>query len=209
MVQEWQNSRRGVTLLELMASLSLAVVVGLLAWSMFRQEGGAIRHLLGRSQRHAQGTAFTETLAQGLILGKGLRDLSPTSIRWIDRQGQLRQLGMAWGDSVLHSETHRPLDSVCGFQVSALGRQSPSSQFGFSSEPRDSLDSDDNGFVDWEELDQNHDDVLDSSEIPELRLVVLTWHACGDTTGHRLVVCPRNRRGPTPQSRKPGDDFDF
>lgn len=204
-----QKLQRGLTLLELMASLSLAVVVGLLAWSMFRQEGNAIRHLLGRSQHHAKANAFTEVLAQGLIQGKGLRELSPTSIQWIDRQGGRRQLGSSWGDSVLRSETHRPLDSICGFQVSAQGKQTLSSAQGFSSVSSDTLDRDDNGTVDWEELDQNHDDLLDTAELPELRLVILTWHACGDTTQHRLVASPRNRVGPPPQNSSLGDDFDF
>jgi hypothetical protein len=207
---------RGISLLELLASLSLAMVVGLLAYSLYRQGQGTLKQWFKRHDAQSRHLAFSQLQTHLLLRGQGLVEVAEQALEVVTVDGRRMRLEQAFGDSVATLNGKAPIDSICDLQIKAFGAALSPDPFqmpgmranaenlsqGIAQGLRDdSLDTNRDGLIEFSELDVNQDNRLDSLELGRTRLIEMQWRRCGESHArHRLVIAPRNRVSPQVES---------
>jgi hypothetical protein len=197
----------GITLLELLASLSLAMVVGLLAYSLYRQSQGTLKQWFKRHDAQSRHFAFSRLNSNLLLRGQGLVEVTEQAIEVVTSDGRRLRLEQAFGDTAATLNGKTPIDSVCDLKIRAFGAALSPDPFSMGEQGNaqnthqslrdDSLDTNRDGLIEFSELDQNQDNRLDSLELGRTRLIEMQWRRCGDSHArHRLVLAPRNRVAP-------------
>lgn len=196
-----RNHARGITLLELLASLSLAVAVGLLSYTLYRQSQGTLKQWFSRQDSQAQQLAFSRLWSNLLLRGQGLLEVGESGLEVLTADGRRLRLWQEFGDSLATLNGKDRSDSICDLKIKVWGsflNPDPFSGSLLSTENPalrdDSLDTNRDGLIDFSELDGDRDNSLDSLELGHVRLIEMQWRRCGEKPGQRrLVVAPRNR----------------
>jgi hypothetical protein len=191
-------SQAGITLVELIAALSLASIVGLLALFLFRQGRQTLLHSLGQEVDYTQAAAVSHLISQVLREGAGLKEVREDGLESVTRDGRPFQLEQPFGDTVVFLNGKPTLDSACQLKISAYGPALNPDPLATVKQDIDTLDDNRDGIIDFGELDRDRDDRLDSLELAHLRLLEIQWQSCGNASAkHRLLISPRNRVAPT------------
>jgi|GEM_PF-5983293 len=200
MVTVHRPRERGITLLELLVSLGLSAIVGLLAMTLYRQGYGSFRQVFDSGRDHFQAQVFSQFLTNLVIQGRGLRQLNENGFQVITRDYRQLALETPWGDSVLFQNGKPAGDSICEFSATASGHQWMGDPLLEEKPPWDSLDVNGDGVLAFSDLDRNGDGTLDTVELNEVRIVQFRWRPCGEAGPWRqLTLSPRNKVGPTPK----------
>ncbi len=183
---------RGFTLLELVVALAVAAAVGALAYRFFRAWGGAAHLGWKRLYLVQSEAAWTAAVENGLLEGRGLVAVSPQTLVFISRGGQ-RMILEKSGDSALWNG--RPVPDLYALSLDAQGpdcSQAPANDAGCRA-LLDSLDENHDGVIDFSELDRDRDGVVQGPECRYVRSVEIRWRDGRDTGTRELILHPRWR----------------
>lgn len=190
------GSSRGVTLLELLVALSLTGLVATMAVAFWRDAGNAARLAKGRMDAGFRAQALFNSLCENLLAGGGVTYVGPGSLTLIN--GHKVKLEYGLKDSIL-SVNGKPTGMRVGvFEVEPMGPDRPfqegSGQRWVESWDLDSLDSDRDGHIDFQELDKDRSGDLDLDECRfvakyRVSLTVVERNVPLSQTG---IVHPRN-----------------
>lgn len=185
----------GVTLIELLVSISLSVLVVGMALALFRDVGSVARLGQGRADAAMQAQTTFAALSNNLMTGGGLLHLGPGKLDLLNRRN--RRMIYLWADSTL-TLNDRPMKIRLAFMEAVPeGPVRPDwKDFGGGvAWDLDSLDGNRDGAIDFDELDRNRSGQLEPGEcryIARIKLTMTTVHR-GIATTQTCIVHPRNR----------------
>lgn len=187
--------QRGVTLIELMVAIAMSTVIVLLAYGLLKDAGFAARLLTGKRGAAFEAQAAFASMADNLMSGGGIISLAPDRAEVLNRRN--RRVTYAQVDSSLTVNGVAWKFKLASFRLEATGPIRPDWQAFSGSLPweLDSLDSDRDGRLDFEELDRDRNGELDPVESRFIASIRLTLIA--DQKGIPIVqtclIHPRNR----------------
>jgi prepilin-type N-terminal cleavage/methylation domain-containing protein len=192
----WPDSR-GVTLIELVAALSLSALVVAMALALYKDVGTAASILRGRKAGDFGARTLFTALSENILAGNGILSLGEAHLRLVNPAG--RKTEYRWEDSTL-TVNGRPWPiRLASLEVRAFGPVLPDLE-GWTRERMeyadvDTLDEDRDGRIDHGELDRDRSGDLDAWECRYIAGVSIRMETVreGVPTVHAVVVHPRNR----------------
>lgn len=189
------HRQEGVTLIELMVAIAMSTVVVLLAYGLLKDAGLAARLLTGKRGAAFEAQAAFASMADNLMSGGGILVIAPEKAEVLNRRN--RRVTYARVDSSLTVNGVAWKFRLASFKIEVAGPVRPDWQAFSGSHPweLDSLDSDRDGRLDFEELDRDRNGELDPEESRFIASIRLTLIA--DQKGIPIVqtclIHPRNR----------------
>ncbi|MGL1900981.1 MAG: prepilin-type N-terminal cleavage/methylation domain-containing protein [Fibrobacterales bacterium] len=171
--------QRGVTIIELIVTMVVASIVLTLAYSLYTNSYGVSRGKRETRQHHLAIESRWGSVEQTIAYGDGLIAVYETGIYYQDKMGLQRKL--SWNDTMIFSDNralfpHALSEVSCGVE----GKQLDEEQDG---EELFALDSDGDGLITQDELDQDMSGLLEGSELNKVRTMFV-----------RFVYGPRSRK---------------
>jgi hypothetical protein len=185
----------GVTLIELLVSISLSVLVIGMALALFKDVGSVARLGQGRAEASMEAQAAFTALSNNLMTGGGLLNLGPGSLELLNLRN--RRMKYRWEESTLTLNDRAMKFRLASLEAAPEGPMRPDwKDFGGTVHwDLDSLDGNRDGAIDFEELDRDRSGELEPEEcryIARVRLTMTTVHQ-GIPTTQTCTVHPRNR----------------
>jgi prepilin-type N-terminal cleavage/methylation domain-containing protein len=189
------GNQRGVTLVELLMAVAMSTVVILLAYGLLKDVGFATRLLTGKRGTAFEAQAAFASMADNLMTGGGILALGPDKADVLNRRN--RRVTYAWGDSALTVNGVAWKFRMSSLRLEASGPTRPDWKAFSGGMPweLDSLDSDRDGRLAFDELDRDRNGELDPEEsrfIASIRITLIADHK-GIPLVQTCLIHPRNR----------------
>lgn len=188
----------GLSLIELVAALSLSALVLALGLALFKDVGAAATLVRGARDESVEARAAFSSLCDNLLAGGGMLSLAPGRVRLLNRAGA--RVEYAWSDSTLTVDGRPSRLRIASLEIVPNGPVLPDDASGSSRErmeyaEADSLDDDGDGAIDFDEMDRDRSGELEPWECRWVASVTVRMSTVRSGTVSVLAatVHPRNR----------------
>jgi prepilin-type N-terminal cleavage/methylation domain-containing protein len=188
---------RGVTLIELVAALSLSALVVAMALALYKDVGTAASLLRGRDAGDFSARALFSALSENVLAGGGILSLGDGHLSLVNPAGLRTEY--RWEDSTLTVNGHPWPIRLAAMEIRAFGPVLPDAE-GWSRERMehadvDTLDDDRDGRIDHGELDRDRSGELDAWECRYVAGLSIRMETVREGVAKidSVLVHPRNR----------------
>lgn len=160
------KTQSGLSLIELVAALSLSALVLALGMALYRDVGAAVSLVRGTRDDAFEARVVFSSLCDNLLAGGGLLSLGPERVRLLNRAGS--RVEYAWSDSTLTVDGKPYGLRIASLEIVPAGPVLPdedvSARERMEYAEADSLDDDRDGAIDFEEMDRDRSGELEPWE---------------------------------------------
>ena len=187
----------GLSLIELVAALSLSAMVLALGMALYRDVGAAASQLRGNRDEAFEARVVFSSLCDNLLAGGGLLSLGPERVRLLNRAGA--RVEYAWSDSTLTVDGRPTGFRIASLEIVPTGPVLPDEEAPVRERMEfaeaDSLDDDRDGAIDFDEMDRDRSGELEPWECRWVARVDVRMSTVrsGTVTVLAATVHPRNR----------------
>jgi prepilin-type N-terminal cleavage/methylation domain-containing protein len=191
------SSQKGLTLIELMVAMSLALGVAAIAFSAYLGFQRALVHRQEKIRMPFQAGLLSTVIKNQIINGRGIHQVSSEHLVLITQSGKRMNYSLKYRELLVNGKP-APV-SADRFDVEVFGPQIyyPEDDLLDDRPPSvlHQLDTDMDGIIDFYELDTDGSGILEGKECTMIGLVIITVNYTDDSRSltHVIQAHPRNR----------------